>query len=118
MVTAETGITTGRLTQDNKTQIIPFQLVDNASGHVLAQAVLAALLNCERHEVSDIVRVAMYNVAVSLQPKQLTMHLNKADDGQTTAKPAPDNHLKTKQSKLFEFYIQPSDASCLLMGTS
>jgi len=68
---------TGMPTPTGKPQIIPFQLVDNASGHVLAQAVLAALLNRERHGVADVVQVAMYDVAVGLQANQLTMHLNK-----------------------------------------
>ena len=78
MVAAEAGMTTGMPTPTGKPQIIPFQLVDNASGHVLAQAVLAALLNRERHGVADIVRVAMYDVAVGLQTNQFTMHLNRA----------------------------------------
>ena len=77
MVAAEAGMTTGMPTPDGKPQIIPFQLVDNASGHVLAQAVLAALLNRERHGVADMVQVAMYDVAVGLQANQLTIHLNK-----------------------------------------
>ncbi|HET9876613.1 MAG TPA: CoA transferase, partial [Mycobacterium sp.] len=77
MVQAEAGMTSGMPTPDGKPQIIPFQLVDNASGHVLAQAVLAALLNRERHGVADVVRVAMYDVAVALQANQLTVHLNR-----------------------------------------
>ncbi len=55
MLTAEASIPTGMPTPDSKPQIILFQLVDNASGHVLAQAALSALLNRERHEFSDIV---------------------------------------------------------------
>ena len=80
MVAAEAGMSTGMPTPTGKPQIIPFQLVDNASGHVLAQAVLAALLNRERHGVADVVRVAMYDVAVGLQANQLTMHLNKSSE--------------------------------------
>ena len=102
MVAAEAGMTTGMRTPDGKPQIIPFQLVDNATGHVLAQAVLAALLNRERHGVADIVRVAMYDVAVSLQANQLTMHLNRP----TGAKSAPT----AKQGKRVGFATQPSDA--------
>ena len=85
MVAAEAGMSTGMPTPTGKPQIIPFQLVDNASGHVLAQAVLAALLNRERHGVADVVRVAMYDVAVGLQANQLTMHLNKSSE---TPKPS------------------------------
>ncbi|MEZ0362109.1 CoA transferase [Mycobacterium sp. pUA109] len=102
MVAAEAGMTTGMRTADGKPQIIPFQLVDNASGHVLAQAVLAALLNRERHGVADIVRVAMYDVAVGLQTNQLTVHLNRRTD----ATPASN----TKRRKSVGFATQPSDA--------
>ncbi|GAB7144156.1 CoA transferase [Mycobacterium riyadhense] len=105
MVAAEAGMTTGMATPDGKPQIIPFQLVDNASGHVLAQAVLAALLNRERHGVADIVRVAMYDVAVGLQANQLTMHLNRPAD-----QPKPDPAPKTKRRKGVGFATQPSDA--------
>src|SRR5689334_20782703 len=75
MVAAESGMTTGMPTPTGKPQIIPFQLVDAASGHVLAQAVLAALLNRERHGVADRVSVAMYDAAVSLQAPHLTRQL-------------------------------------------
>src|SRR6516225_3221424 len=95
MVAAEAGMTTGMPTPDGKPQIIPFQLVDNASGHVLAQAVLAALLNRERHGVADLVRVAMYDVAVGLQANQLTIHLNKL----TGQQPAPKQAPKPKKRK-------------------
>jgi crotonobetainyl-CoA:carnitine CoA-transferase CaiB-like acyl-CoA transferase len=102
MVAAEAGMTTGMRTPDGKPQIIPFQLVDNSTGHVLAQAVLAALLNRERHGVADVVRVAMYDVAVSLQANQLTVHLNRPTE--TASKP------KTKQRRSVGFATQPSDA--------
>jgi crotonobetainyl-CoA:carnitine CoA-transferase CaiB-like acyl-CoA transferase len=102
MVAAEAGMTTGMRTPDGKPQIIPFQLVDNATGHVLAQAVLAALLNRERHGVADIVRVAMYDVAASLQANQLTLHLNRPSE--------PSSAPKPKQRKGVGFSTQPSDA--------
>lgn len=105
MVAAESGMTTGMPTPTGKPQIIPFQLVDAASGHVLAQAVLAALLNRERHGVADVVRVAMYDVAVSLQASQLTIHLNKP-----TEAPTPDAAPKPKRRKGVGFATQPSDA--------
>jgi crotonobetainyl-CoA:carnitine CoA-transferase CaiB-like acyl-CoA transferase len=101
MIQAEAGMTTGMRTPDGKPQIIPFQLVDNASGHVLAQAVLAALLNRERHGVADVVRVAMYDVAVALQANQLTVHLNRA---------SPAAAPNTKRRKSVGFATQPSDA--------
>jgi crotonobetainyl-CoA:carnitine CoA-transferase CaiB-like acyl-CoA transferase len=102
MVAAEAGMTSGMRTPEGKPQIIPFQLVDNASGHVLAQAVLAALLNRERHGVADIVRVAMYDVAAGLQANQLTVHLNKPGD--VSSAPKPKGH------KSVGFATQPSDA--------
>jgi crotonobetainyl-CoA:carnitine CoA-transferase CaiB-like acyl-CoA transferase len=105
MVAAESGMTTGMPTPSGKPQIIPFQLVDAASGHVLAQAVLAALLNRERHGVGDVVRVAMYDVAVSLQASQLTIHLNKPSAG-----PKPESAPNAKKRKGVGFATQPSDA--------
>lgn len=102
MVAAEAGMTSGMRTPDGKPQIIPFQLVDNASGHVLAQAVLAALLNRERHGVADTVRVAMYDVAVALQANQLTVHLNRPDT------PAADPPARRRKG--VGFATQPSDA--------
>jgi crotonobetainyl-CoA:carnitine CoA-transferase CaiB-like acyl-CoA transferase len=111
MVAAEAGMTTGMPTPTGKPQIIPFQLVDNASGHVLAEAVLAALLNRERHGVADVVRVAMYDVAVGLQANQLTMHLNKPSEA---PKPKPDagsvSKPDAKKRKGVGFATQPSDA--------
>lgn len=107
MVAAESGMTTGMPTPTGKPQIIPFQLVDAASGHVLAQAVLAALLNRERHGVGDVVRVAMYDVAVSLQAGQLTIHLNKPTEA---PKPDTDAKPKAKRRKGVGFATQPSDA--------
>lgn len=102
MIQAEAGMTSGMPTPDGKPQIIPFQLVDNASGHVLAQAVLAALLNRERHGVADVVRVAMYDVAVALQANQLTMHLNRSE---------PSEAVPTAEKrKGVGFATQPSDA--------
>jgi len=106
MVAAESGMTTGMPTPSGKPQIIPFQLVDAASGHVLAQAVLAALLNRERHGVADVVRVAMYDVAVVLQAGQLTVHLNKP----TESAPTPETALKSRRRKGVGFATQPSDA--------
>ncbi|MGB8386466.1 CoA transferase [Mycobacterium sp.] len=106
MVAAESGMTTGMPTPEGKPQVIPFQLVDNASGHVLAQAVLAALLNRERHGVADVVRVAMYDVAVGLQTQQLTMHLNRTSND----RPKPDAAPKPKRRKGVGFAAQPSDA--------
>ncbi|WP_280426869.1 CaiB/BaiF CoA transferase family protein [Nocardia carnea] len=111
MVQAEAGMTTGLRTAEGGPQIIPFQLVDGASGHVFAQAVLAALLNRERHGVADIVKVAMYDVAVSLQANQLTLHLNKDPDAsRKPAGGAPSLGPDGKPRKQVAFATQPSDA--------
>lgn len=111
MVAAEAGMSTGMPTPTGKPQIIPFQLVDNASGHVLAQAVLAALLNRERHGVGDLVQVAMYDVAVGLQANQLTIHLNKNKNASPTPKPAAAPPAAPAQKrKGVGFATQPSDA--------
>jgi crotonobetainyl-CoA:carnitine CoA-transferase CaiB-like acyl-CoA transferase len=109
MVAAEAGMTTGMPTPTGKPQIIPFQLVDNASGHVLAEAVLAALLNRERHGVGDTVQVAMYDVAVGLQANQLTIHLNRPSDTRAPNS-GPDGPAKPKRRKGVGFATQPSDA--------
>jgi crotonobetainyl-CoA:carnitine CoA-transferase CaiB-like acyl-CoA transferase len=71
--------------------------------------VLAALLNRERHGVADVVRVAMYDVAVGLQASQLTIHLNKPSQPPAT-KPKPDAAPDTKKRKGVGFATQPSDA--------
>lgn len=109
MVQAEAGMTTGLTTAAGGPQIIPFQLVDGASGHVLAQAVLAALLNRERHGGGDVVRVAMYDVAISLQANQLTLHLNRPADTSRTGQPPPKTDDKAPR-KPVAFATQPSDA--------
>lgn len=106
MVQAESGMTTGMRTPEGKPQIIPFQLVDNATGHVLAQAVLAALLNRERNGVADVVQVAMYDVAVSLQANQLTLHLNRDSSAAKPERPVSEK----PQRKKVAFATQPSEA--------
>ncbi|HSV38985.1 MAG TPA: CoA transferase [Nocardioidaceae bacterium] len=108
MVQAEAGMLTGLKTQEGGPQIIPFQLVDGATGHVMAQAVLAALLNRERNGVADVVRVAMYDVAVSLQANQLTLFLNRPPKPETPRQPLPESARPAK--KKVAFATQPSEA--------
>ncbi|SHT67932.1 CoA transferase [Mycolicibacterium phocaicum] len=115
MVQAEAGMTTGMRRPNGAPQIIPFQLVDGASGHVLAQAVLAALLNRERHGIADVVKVAMYDVAVSLQANQLTLHLNKNPKPDLTTD-APRLGADGKPRKQVAFATQPSEAFEALDG--
>jgi crotonobetainyl-CoA:carnitine CoA-transferase CaiB-like acyl-CoA transferase len=75
IVQAEAGCLSGQ-PQDRLPTLIPFQLVDGATGHVAAQAVLAALLHRERFGVVNQVKVSMYDVACSLQSNYLTLHMN------------------------------------------
>ncbi|MEV5753119.1 CoA transferase [Actinoallomurus sp. NPDC052308] len=80
MIQAESGLVTGLRSGDGTPEFVRSTIVDAATGHVLAQAVLAALLNRERHGVADVVRVAMYDVACSLQSNSLTMAANTASN--------------------------------------
>lgn len=75
MVQAESGMLSAQ-PEGELPRLIPFQLVDGATGHVVAQSVLAALLHRERAGVVDEVDVAMYDVACSLQANYLTLHMN------------------------------------------
>lgn len=75
LVQAETGLTTG-LRRDGAPTTVASQIVDGCSGHVLAQAILAALLGRERTGEGEHVSVAMYDVACSMQSNHLTMRLN------------------------------------------
>lgn len=76
LVQAESGLTTGLRRADGAPTMAASQIVDACSGHVLAQAVLAALLGRERTGVGEHVSVAMYDVACSMQSNHLTMRLN------------------------------------------
>ncbi len=81
LLQAESGMWTGLTTDQGTPMRIPFTLVDASTGHVLAQAILAALLHRERHGAATDVDVAMYDVAVSLQANRLTASLNRATTG-------------------------------------
>lgn len=84
LVQAEAGCMSGQ-PADRPPRTIPFQLVDGATGHVLAQAVLAALLHRERFGAVGAVSVSMYDVACHLQANHLSLQMNTAP-----APPAPD----------------------------
>lgn len=75
IVQAEAGCLSAQ-PKDSAPRLIPFQLVDGATGHVVAQSVLAAILHRERFGVVNEVTVAMYDVACSLQANHLTLHMN------------------------------------------
>jgi crotonobetainyl-CoA:carnitine CoA-transferase CaiB-like acyl-CoA transferase len=76
MIQAESGLLTGLKGASGNPMFVRSTITDAASGHVLAQAVLAALLNRERHGVADTIHVAIYDVACSLQSNSLTLEVN------------------------------------------
>ncbi|MGC9538915.1 CaiB/BaiF CoA transferase family protein [Streptomyces sp. UG1] len=76
LVQAESGLLTGLRNAEGTPLMIRSTIVDAASGHVLAQAVLAALLGRERHGRADVVKVALYDVACSLQANSISLQLN------------------------------------------
>ena len=75
-VQAESGLLTGLQADAEPPRVVASTIVDAATGHVLAQAVLAALLHRERHGVAERISVAMYDVAVSLQAPHLTRQIH------------------------------------------
>lgn len=81
LVQAETGLTTGLRRSDGAPTMVASQVVDACTGHVLAQAVLAALLGRARTGQGEHVRVAMYDVACSMQANHLTARLNPGSSG-------------------------------------
>lgn len=85
MVQAESGCLSGQPVGQTP-RLIPFQLVDGATGHVVAQSVLAALLHRERFGVVNQVTVSMYDVACSLEANYLTLHMNTAADAVSTGR--------------------------------
>ena len=101
LLQAESGVLTGLSKDDGVPLRIPFQLIDGASGHVLAQAILAALLHRERHGVATDVNVAMYDVAVSLQSNRLTAELNHASTSNTAGRTGSAAPFATSPSGIF-----------------
>lgn len=78
IVQSEAGCATGLAGEGGMPMTVGFQVVDTAAGHVLAQAVLAAILHRERFGVINTIEVSMYDVACSLQANHLTRRLNEA----------------------------------------
>ncbi|WP_430336336.1 CaiB/BaiF CoA transferase family protein [Rhodococcus sp. ACT016] len=85
LVQAESGVLTGLRTDAGVPLRIPFTFIDSATGHVLAQAILAALLHRARHDEVTDVRVAMYDVAASMQANELTSIVNAPPASSKTA---------------------------------
>jgi crotonobetainyl-CoA:carnitine CoA-transferase CaiB-like acyl-CoA transferase len=80
LIQAESGMLTGMSDASGEPLLSASTFVDASTGHVLAQAILAALLARERHGDGDVVEVALYDVAVSLQAPQITRQLHTADE--------------------------------------
>jgi crotonobetainyl-CoA:carnitine CoA-transferase CaiB-like acyl-CoA transferase len=75
VVQAESGIMAITGEQDGPPLKVGFTVVDVAAGNVLAQAILAALLQRERTGRGDVVQVSLLEVALHLQAQPLTEFL-------------------------------------------
>ncbi|MEU6559849.1 CaiB/BaiF CoA transferase family protein [Nocardia nova] len=87
LLQVDSGILTGLQDADGAPMRVPVQFIDGASGHVLAQAVLAALLHRERHGIVTDVDVAMFDVAINLQSNRATALLNTMDGAERAVMP-------------------------------
>jgi len=100
-VQAEAGCLSGQ-PAGQAPRLIPFQLIDGATGHVLAQAVLAALLHRERSGVVNRVDVSLYDVACSLQANYLTLQLNRPERRESGAVRTGRGAVAVEPSGVFE----------------
>lgn len=73
---AETGLLEITGEPDGPPQRIGVHVVDVTTGHITLQAILAALLNRERHGVGDYVQTCLYDSGVSLQSHHYAEYLN------------------------------------------
>jgi crotonobetainyl-CoA:carnitine CoA-transferase CaiB-like acyl-CoA transferase len=101
LLQAETGLLTGLRGAGGRPQLIASTIVDGASGHVLAQAVLAALLHRERHGIADRISIALYDVACSLQANFLTVYLNRSADHRVGSRQRRSSRIATVPSGVF-----------------
>jgi crotonobetainyl-CoA:carnitine CoA-transferase CaiB-like acyl-CoA transferase len=106
LLQAETGLITGLRRDNGMPQLIASTIVDGASGHVLAQAILAALIHRDRHSIAERISVSLYDVACSLQANFLTFQLsrNLAQDSAhpKSAKRSPASRIATAPSGVFK----------------
>ena len=114
LVQAESGLLTGMSGAAGEPLLPAPTFVDASSGHVLAQAILAALLARERHGDGDVVEVALYDVAVSLQAPHITRQLHTADEhahlteaGRASLAVAPSGPFRAADGWLMLFAYVP-----------
>ncbi|GEL22286.1 CoA transferase [Pseudonocardia sulfidoxydans NBRC 16205] len=114
LIQAESGLLTG-LTRADGAPLLPAPtVVDACSGHVLAQAILAALLARERHGQGDAVEVALYDVAVSMQAPHITRqlhtvpeHAHLTETGRSSMAVAPSGPFRAADGWLMLFAYVP-----------
>lgn len=114
LIQAESGLLTGLTGADGRPLLPAPTVVDAAAGHVLAQAILAALLARERHGEGDVVEVALYDVAVSLQAPHITRQLHTAPEhahltetGRASLAVAPSGPFRAADGWLMLFAYVP-----------
>jgi crotonobetainyl-CoA:carnitine CoA-transferase CaiB-like acyl-CoA transferase len=114
LVQAESGLLTGLIGPNGEPQLSASTFVDASSGHVLAQAVLAALLARERYGTGDTVKVALFDVAISLQAPHVTRQLNTAPEhahlaeaGRGSVAVSPSGAFRAKDGYLMLFAYVP-----------
>lgn len=114
LIQAESGMLTGLQSGNEHPRLTASTIVDASSGHVLAQAVLAALLGRERYGFADTVDVALYDVAVSLQAPLISRQLNTAsadahltEAGRSTVAVAPSGSFRAADGYLMLFAYVP-----------
>ena len=114
LIQAESGLLTGLTGPDGEPQLSASTFVDASSGHVLAQAVLAALLRRERFGTADTVSVALYDVAISLQAPHITRQLNTlpehahlTEGGRASVAVSPSGAFRAQDGFLMLFAYVP-----------
>ncbi|MFV0533970.1 MAG: CaiB/BaiF CoA transferase family protein [Cumulibacter sp.] len=79
-IQAETGLMHVTGEPDGNPQRVGSQVVDIGTGHVAAQAILAALLNRERHGIGEHIECSLLATAIGLQAHNITEYLTAGVD--------------------------------------
>lgn len=121
LIQSEAGLLTGLEGEEGRPLLAASTFVDASSGHVLAQAVLAALLARERFGHGDNVDVALYDVAISLQAPFITRQLNTrreqahlTADGRGSVAVTPSGAFRAKDGYLMLFAYVPKHWALLV----
>jgi crotonobetainyl-CoA:carnitine CoA-transferase CaiB-like acyl-CoA transferase len=121
VVQAESGIMAVTGEADGPPLKVGFQVVDVSTGHVLAQAILAALLERERGGAGQFLEVALVDVAMHLQASSFTEYLatNKQPPrcGNSAPQTAPSDLFKTADGHMVvTAYLEPHwQAMCAIL---